>query len=118
MIAEIIANLLENAFKYSIDHSEVGIKFINSGILIFDTGKVISKEEKLNIFKKGFRGDASKDKEGSGVGLYLAKQLANQIGGDLTLYHNNCDENFDDYFEDTTKVNIFYLKFPNKILHG
>jgi len=118
VIAEIIANLLENAFKYSIDHSEVGIKFINSGILIFDTGKVISKEEKLNIFKKGFRGDASKDKEGSGVGLYLAKQLANQIGGDLILYHNNCDENFDDYFEDTTKVNIFYLKFPNKILHG
>ena len=116
VIAEIIANLLENAFKYSVDNSEVGIKFIKFGIIIFDTGKVISKEEKENIFKRGFRGNASKDKEGSGVGLYLARQLANQIGGDLILYEKNCDNNLDFYFEDTSKVNIFFLKFPNEIL--
>ena len=117
VIAEIVANLLENAFKYSINNSEVGVKFIKFGILIFDTGKVISKEEKVNIFKKGFRGDASKDKEGSGVGLYVARQLATQIGGDLILYEQNYDEDLDSYFEDTSKVNIFYLKFPNEILH-
>ena len=117
VIAEIVANLLENAFKYSISNSEVGVKFIKFGILIFDTGKVISKEEKVNIFKKGFRGDASKDKEGSGVGLYVARQLATQIGGDLILYEQNYDEDLDYYFEDASKVNIFYLKFPNEILH-
>ena len=117
VIAEIVANLLENAFKYSINNSEVGVKFIKFGILIFDTGEIISKEENLNIFKKGFRGNASKDKEGSGVGLYLARQLANQIGGDLILYEQNYDEDLDSYFEDTSKVNIFYLKFPNEILH-
>jgi len=117
VIAEIVANLLENAFKYSIDDSEVGVKFIKSGILIFDTGKVISEEEKENIFKKGFRGNASKDKAGSGVGLYLAKQLATQIGGDLILHEQNSDENIDFYFEDISKANIFYLKFPNEILH-
>jgi len=116
VIAEIVANLLENAFKYSINNSEVGVKFIKFGILIFDTGKVISKEEKVNIFKKGFRGNASKDKEGSGVGLYLARQLATQIGGDLILYEQNYDENLDFYFEDTSKVNIFYLRFPKEIL--
>ncbi len=116
VIAEIVANLLENAFKYSIDDSEVGVKFIKFGILIFDTGKVISEEEKVNIFKKGFRGNASKDKAGSGVGLYVAKQLASQIGGDLILHGKNSDENLDFYFEDTSKANIFYLKFPNEIL--
>ena len=117
VIAEIVANLLENAFKYSNKNSEVGVKFIKFGILIFDTGKVISKEEKVNIFKKGFRGDASKDKEGSGVGLYVARQLATQIGGDLILYEQNNNGDLDSYFEDTSKVNIFYLKFPNEILH-
>jgi len=116
VIAEIVANLLENAFKYSINNSEVGVKFIKFGILIFDTGKVISKEEKVDIFKKGFRGNAAKDKEGSGVGLYLARQLATQMGGDLILYDQNCDDNLDLYFEDTSKMNIFYLKFPNEIL--
>ena len=117
VIAEIVANLLENAFKYSINNSEVGVKFIKFGILIFDTGKIISKEEKVNIFKKGFRGYASKDKEGSGVGLYLARQLATQIGGDLILYEQNHNKDLDFYFEDTSKINIFYLKFPNEILH-
>ena len=109
--------MLENAFKYSNKNSKVGVKFIKFGILIFDTGKVISKEEKANIFKKGFRGDASKDKEGSGVGLYVARQLATQIGGDLILYEQNNDEDLDVHFEDISKVNIFYLKFPNEILH-
>ena len=117
VIAEIVANLLENAFKYSINNSEVGVKFIKFGILVFDTGKVISKEEKVNIFKKGFRGNASKNKEGSGVGLYLARKLAIQIGADLILYEQNCEEDLDYYFEDTSKVNIFYLKFPNEIMH-
>ena len=117
VIAEIVANLLENAFKYSINNSEVGVKFIKFGILIFDTGKIISQEEKLNIFKKGFRGNASKDKEGSGVGLYLARQLATQIGGELILYEKTCDEDLDFHFKDTSKVNIFYLKLPNEILH-
>ena len=51
------------------------------------------------------------------MGLYLARQLANQIGGDLILYEQNYDEDLDSYFEDTSKVNIFYLKFPNEILH-
>ena len=116
VIAEILANLLENAFKYSMDNSEVGIKFIKFGLLIFDTGKAISKEEKVNIFKKGFRGNASKDKEGSGVGLYLAKKLANEIGGDLILYDKDCDLDLNSHFEDPHKLNIFFLQFPNEIL--
>ena len=109
--------MLENAFKYSNKNSEVGVKFVKFGILIFDTGDVISKKEKGDIFKKGFRGYASKDKEGSGVGLYLARQLATQIGGDLILYEQNFDEDLDSYFDDASKVNIFYLKLPNEILH-
>jgi len=116
VIAEILANLLENAFKYSMDNAEVGIKFIKFGLLIFDTGKAISKEEKVNIFKKGFRGNASKDKEGSGVGLYLAKKLANEIGGDLILYDKDCDLDLNSHFEDPHKLNIFFLQFPNEIL--
>ena len=48
---------------------------------------------------------------------YLARQLAIQIGADLILYEQNCEEDLDYYFEDTSKANIFYLKFPNEILH-
>ena len=88
-----------------------------SGILVFDNGHKITSEEREDIFKKGFRGSASKKRQGTGVGLYLARQLAIQIGADLILYEQNCEEDLEYYFEDTSKANIFYLKFPNEIMH-
>ena len=121
VVAEIVANLLDNAFKYSENHAEIGIKFNNSGILVFDTGKKISKIDKEKIFKKGYRGLAAKDKLGSGVGLYLARKLARQIGGDLTLFENQ-NENEDDEIltlkdNNLNQTNIFYLKLPIEQLH-
>ena len=117
VIAEIVANLLENAFKYSEDNAQIGIIFTNFGLIIFDNGIKITEDEKEKIFQKGFRGIASRDKEGSGVGLYLARKLARQIGGDLIL----CDKDFDFKSEiaiqDSQKANIFYLKIPIKKFH-
>ena len=55
---------------------------------IFDDCQKIIKKENEKIFQKGFRGSASKKKEGTGVGLFLAKKLAKQIGGDLSLLEN------------------------------
>ena len=117
VIAEIVANLLENAFKYSEEDAEIGIILTNSGILIFDNGTKITKEEKELIFNKGFRGFASKDKDGSGVGLFLARKLARQIGGDLTLTNCYEEEINDSEIQSLNKENIFYLKIPTEQLH-
>ena len=112
VVAEIIANLLENAFKYSDKNSEVGILIIDSGFLIFDNGKKISKCESEKIFEKGFRGSASKDRKGSGVGLYLARKLARQIGGELCLCDEEVNNEIIDIIKDLKKTNIFHLKLP------
>ena len=85
VIAEIVANLLENAFKYAQKGAEIGITMTSKGLCIFDDGKKISKNENEKIFQKGFRGSASKKKDGTGVGLFLARKLAQQIGGELKL---------------------------------
>ena len=34
----------------------------------------------MKIFQKGYRGEASKGKDGSGIGLYLGYELAKKIG--------------------------------------
>ena len=117
VISEIIANLLENAFKYSERNAEVGISIINTGVLIFDNGKKISKLEREKIFDKGVRGSASKDKKGSGVGLYLARKLARQIGGDLCLYDPDINNNIKLTSVDSKKTNIFYLQLPTEKLN-
>ena len=117
VIAEIVANLLENAFKYSQKDSEIGLAITNNGICIFDDGKKITKNEKEKIFEKGFRGSAAKKKDGTGVGLFLARRLAKQIGGELRLLENDSIKNTEK-LKNLKKKNIFYLELPIKELHA
>ncbi len=117
LIAEIVANLLENACKYTEENAQIGILFFNSGIIVFDNGKKISSVEGKKIFRKGYRGIASKNKEGTGVGLFLARKLARKIGGDLYLLENDEDNPFFNEIQNLQKNNIFYLKLPIEQLH-
>ena len=116
VIDEIVANLVENAFKYAKKDAEIGLIFTSKGMCIFDDGKKITKLENEKIFQKGFRGSASKKKEGTGVGLFLARKLAKQIGGDLNLLENSIRCN-DEELQALQKKNIFYLELPIKQLH-
>ncbi len=84
-IAEIVANLLENAFRYSRPTSPVGLVFQDQGLCVWDGGTTISLEERERIFNKGFRGSNSDDFSGSGLGLALARQIAEKLGGTLVL---------------------------------
>ena len=46
LIAEIVANLLENACKYTEENAQIGILLFKSGIIVFDNGKKITAEER------------------------------------------------------------------------
>ena len=83
-----MANLLENAFRYSPPKSSIGIEVTEDGICIWDDGIPINKEERDKIFEKGFRGESGSKISGSGIGLALARDLARQLGGDLKLVVN------------------------------
>mgnify|MGYP001437080368 CR=1 FL=1 len=118
VIAEIVANLLENAFKYSEENADIGMLIGELGLCIFDNGTKIPEEESEEIFKKGFRGIASKEKEGTGVGLYLARKLARQINGDLMLIRNLNEIKISKelQIEKINFKNIFFLRMPIKLL--
>jgi len=117
VIAEIVANLLENAFKYAQKDAEIGLVITSNGLCIFDDGKKITKNENERIFEKGFRGSAAKKKDGTGVGLFLARKLAQQIGGDLRLLEKNSIDNTEK-LKNLKKKNIFYLELPIKELRA
>jgi hypothetical protein len=89
-VAEILANLLENAFRYSRPGAGVGLHVTATAdggweLCVWDGGAPIASEERERIFEPGERGVSSAELPGSGLGLALARQLARQLGGDLRL---------------------------------
>lgn len=89
--SEAIANILDNAVKYSPAGSTVNLrihKFCSYVQLeIADQGIGIPQTEYNRIFKRFYRGShpVIKQSEGSGVGLYLARRIIEEQGGTVTV---------------------------------
>ena len=84
-IAEIVANLLENAFRYSPKGCSIGLELLDDGLCVWDAGPPIPREEQERIFERGERGSAAEDRPGTGLGLALARHLAEANGARLSL---------------------------------
>ncbi|WP_087068170.1 sensor histidine kinase KdpD [Cyanobium sp. NIES-981] len=89
-VAEILANLLENAFRYSPAGTAVGLQCQArpSGgwrLVVWDAGPPIAAEERERIFVRGARGQRGAELPGTGLGLALARDLAHALGGSLEL---------------------------------
>ena len=89
-VAEILANLLENAFRYSQPGTAVGLHVAPRpgggwALTVWDGGEPIAGGERERIFEPGERGSSGADLPGTGLGLALGRQLARQLGGDLRL---------------------------------
>jgi hypothetical protein len=89
-VAEIVANLLENAFRYSPQGSAVGLHVGDAtaggaSLSVWDDGPAIAAGEREAIFRKGVRGSRGLPLPGTGLGLALARDLARQLGGSLEL---------------------------------
>ena len=85
----IIENLLSNANKYALPGTRIYVDIFAQGNYGFMTIKNISKE-KLNItadelMERFVRGDRSRNTEGSGLGLSIARSLANLQNGEFNL---------------------------------
>lgn len=82
---EAIYNILDNAIKYSYIDSEIWIDTFQyemfAGIRIKDQGIGMSEDEIPRIFGRFYRGKKVHDKEGIGVGLYLAREIVESQGG-------------------------------------
>ena len=85
-IVEVIQNVVENAIKYG-DGKEIKINFSDEEdcklISILNTGCDLKEEDLPHIFDSFYRGSNSKKQEGSGLGLYICKQLMHKMYGDI-----------------------------------
>lgn len=83
-VQEIFENLFENAFKYG-DGNRMELSFYEEDycqlIRLYNTGTPVSDHEINHIFDSFFRAANSKGKQGSGLGLYICRELMKKMNG-------------------------------------
>ena len=85
-LEEVLQNILENAIKYGDGRYvkiEIGEEENYKLIAITNSGCSIKEDELPHLFDSFYRGSNVSTKEGSGLGLYIAKTLMHMMNGDI-----------------------------------
>lgn len=90
-VGQVLANLLANALRHTPAGGEVVISATRSAgealLVVSDSGEGLEPQQLTHVFERFYRGDAARtrDARGSGVGLTIAKAIAEAHGGRLTV---------------------------------
>ncbi len=84
-IRQLFTVLLQNAVKYSYEGTEIAVNITREAgkiiTVIQDYGSMIPAAEKEAVFEKFYRASNHGEKEGSGLGLVVAKNIVERHGG-------------------------------------
>jgi len=90
LLLQAVANLLDNAVKFTPDGGTVllAARRLEDGaieILVTDSGPGLPQQDQSRAGERFFRADQSRNTPGSGLGLSLARAVAQLHGGELEL---------------------------------
>lgn len=85
-LVEVLQNMLENAIKYG-DGKEIRITLREEEdcklLSVENTGCSLKEEELPNLFDSFYRGSNSQGVKGSGLGLYICRELMKKMDGEV-----------------------------------
>lgn len=90
----LLNNLIENALKYSPSKTEIQTELkIDGGKILLkvsDQGRGIAPAEREKIFRKFYRtgNEETRNTKGTGLGLFLARHIADNHGGKISVADN------------------------------
>lgn len=83
---EVLQNIMENAIKYG-DGGEIRIGFSSEEdgrlVTVSNSGSSLPESELIHVFDSFWRGSNSNGRNGSGLGLYICRQLMLKMNGDI-----------------------------------
>jgi two-component system sensor histidine kinase MprB len=79
-----IANLLDNAAKWSPPGAAVSVTLHGGELVVRDRGPGISEADLPHVFERFYRATSARSMPGSGLGLAIVKQVADSHGGTVT----------------------------------
>ncbi len=88
-VRQILVNLLENAAKYSPERTPVRLHAEPAGenvaVIVEDAGPGIPEQYREQVFHRFFRLEGAHGKPGTGIGLYLVRELTEAHGGSVEI---------------------------------
>jgi signal transduction histidine kinase len=92
-LQQVFSNLLLNASKYTPEYGQIELRMYRAAsdfcVAVRDNGKGIAAEDLRRVFEPFVR--ATRDEPGLGVGLYVARTLVEQHGGEISVDSNGSD---------------------------
>ena len=106
-LTEAIGNLVKNALDHTTQGDRILVRWQQSPCLtritVEDTGRGIHPEDLYHIFKRFYRSRFSKDTQGIGLGLPLAKSIIEAHGGSIEVQ------------SELGRGTVFAVSFPIKV---
>jgi two-component system sensor histidine kinase MprB len=82
-IERAVANLLDNAAKWSPEAGEVDVTVRDSTVIVRDHGPGIDEGDLPHVFDRFYRASSARGLPGSGLGLAIVRQVAEAHGGEV-----------------------------------
>ncbi len=79
-----VNNLLDNAARHSPPGGTIEVEVGHAGVRVRDHGPGIDAEDLPHVFDRFYRGANVRGQQGSGLGLSIVRQVAEQHGGSVS----------------------------------
>jgi signal transduction histidine kinase len=90
-LEQVLANLIDNAIKYSPDGGPIDVTLTAGGdelqIVVTDEGIGVPPEHRERIFDRFYQAHGERRFGGMGLGLYISRQIVELHGGVLKAEH-------------------------------
>jgi heavy metal sensor kinase len=106
LLRRLFLNLFDNAVKYNVEHGRIRITVADNTVTVSNTGEAIGKDHEKLIFERFYRVEKNRSHKhesmmsGAGLGLSIAKRIAELHGADIRYSRSDDGEN------------IFQISFP------
>lgn len=85
MLVQLLANLIQNALRHGAQNQTISLQVYGTRLIVTDQGRGIPVEDRENVLQPLHQGEATRQKDGFGLGLSMVRAICELHDAELTL---------------------------------